>query len=463
MDQNSAMSRREILGTAPVGRLMVKFAVPSIIAMLVSALYNIVDQVFIGQAVGTLGNAATNIAFPLAMSCTAIGLLFGIGGASNFNLHMGRREYDKAPFFVGNAASMLCIGGVLLTLVTELFLTPMLRAFGSPEEVLPYALEYVRITAIGFPFLILTIGGGHLIRADGSPVMTMICSLSGAIINTFLDALFVFGFHWGMAGAAAATVIGQIFSGTLALHYIIHYKTVPLKKVHFIPRPETVLQAASLGTASCINQLAMMAVQIVLNNSLKYYGGLSVYGSSIPIACAGIVTKVNQVFFSVVIGIGQGSQPIESFNYGARRYGRVRKTYMLALRAAAAVSFSSFLMFQFFPRQLLSLFGNGSEEYFQFGVRFFRIYLFCTWANCIQPVTAQFFASIGKPVKGMFISLTRQILFLLPIIVILPLFIGIDGIVYAGPVADLMAAVFAAVLVMIEFRDMSRLEREMNE
>jgi Na+-driven multidrug efflux pump len=463
MKKNDSISRREILGTAPVGRLMVKFAVPSIIAMLVSALYNIVDQIFIGQAVGTLGNAATNIAFPLAMSCTSIGLLFGIGGAANFNLHMGRREYEKAPFFIGNASTMLCVCGLLLALVTELFLTPMLIGFGSPEEVLPYAREYVRITAVGFPFLILTIGGSHIIRADGSPMMTMICSLSGAIINTVLDALFVFGFHWGMAGAAAATVIGQIFSGTLVINYIRRYKTVSLKRIHFIPKAETVLQTASLGISSFINQLAMMTVQIVLNNSLKYYGGLSVYGSSIPIACAGIVTKVNQVFFSVVIGIGQGSQPIESFNYGARKYERVRKTYLLALGAAASVCCFSFLMFQIFPRNILTLFGNGTEEYFTFGVRFFRIFLFCTWANCLQPVSAQFFSSIGKPLKGMFISLTRQILFLLPIILILPIFIGVDGIVYAGPVADLMAACVGAVLVILEFKDMRKLEKRQNE
>ncbi len=437
---------------------MLRFAIPSIIAMLVSAVYNIVDQIFIGQAVGTLGNAATNIAFPLAMSCTATGLLFGIGGAANFNIHMGQRDYEKAPYFIGNAVTMILICGTLLAFLTELFLTPMLRGFGSPEEVLPYAAEYVRITALGFPFLILTIGGGHLIRADGSPQMTMICSLSGAIINVFLDALFVFGFHWGMTGAAAATVIGQIVSGSLVYHYMRHFKTLPLKKEHFIPRAALVVQTASLGIASAVNQVAMMVVQIVLNNSLKYYGGLSVYGESIPIACAGIITKVNQVFFSAVIGIAQGSQPIESFNYGAKKYGRVRATYLLALKSAATVSFGSFLIFQLFPRQILTLFGNGTEEYFRFGVRFFRIYLACTWANCIQPVTSQFFASVGKAFKGMFISLTRQILFLLPVILILPLYLGIDGIVFAGPIADMLAAIVAAVMVTLEFREMHRLE-----
>ena len=460
------MSRDELLGQGAIGSLMLKFAVPSIIAMLVSAVYNIVDQIFIGRYVGTLGNAATNIAFPLAMSCTAIGLLFGIGGAANFNLHMGRREYDKAPYFIGNALVMLLGLGTVLAVIVEIFLHPMMIFFGSPEDVLPYAVEYVRITAIGFPFLILTTGGGHLIRADGSPNMTMICSLSGAIINTFLDALFVIGFGWGMSGAALATIIGQIFSGCLVLNYMRGFKTRPLGKKHLIPKPGIVLQTASLGVASCVNQIAMMCMQIILNNSLKYYGGLSVYGASIPIACAGIVTKVNQVFFSIVIGIAQGSQPIESFNYGAAQYKRVRDTYLLTIKAAFTASIIAFIVFQIFPRQLLSIFSSqadATEEYYRFGIRFFRIFLFCTWANCIQPATSQFFASVGKPLRGMFVSLTRQIIFLIPLILILPILMGIDGIMYAGPCADALAAAVALFMVRMEFKDMYRLEETMRE
>ncbi len=455
----STVSREELFGKGPIGTLMLKFAVPSIIAMLVSALYNIVDQVFIGRYVGTLGNAATNIAFPLAMSCTAIGLLFGIGGAANFNLSMGRREYEKAPYFIGNALVMLVSLGTLLFLITEVILQPMLLFFGSPADVLPYAVEYVRIVAFGFPFLVLTIGGGHLIRADGSPNMTMICSLSGAVINVFLDALFVIGFRWGMSGAALATVAGQIFSGCLVLFYMKGFKTRPLLRKHLVPRLPVILQTASLGVASCVNQIAMMVTQIILNNSLKYYGALSVYGESIPIACAGIVMKVNQVFFSVVIGIAQGSQPIESFNYGARQYKRVKDTYMLAVESAFVVSLAAFLMFQFAPGWLLGLFGHGSELYFEFGTRFFRTFLFCTWLNCIQPATSQFFASVGKPLRGMFVSLTRQILFLVPLILILPLMLGIEGILYSGPVADLLSAIVAVIMVRQEFKDMTRLEK----
>lgn len=451
------------LGVASVSGLMTKFAIPSIIAMLVGALYNIVDQLFIGRAVGTLGNAATNIAFPLSTSCLALALLFGIGGASCFNLTMGRGDREKAAYYIGNAVSMLFLCGLVLCLVAQIFLTPLLRAFGAPDDVLPYAQDYVRITSIGFPFLLLTTGGGHLIRADGNPRMTMICNLTGAIINTVLDALFVMVFGMGMKGAALATVIGQVISAVIVINYLRHFKTVSLEKKHLYIHGKDTRDIASIGAASCFNQLAMMVVQIVLNNSLKYYGALSVYGEAIPIACAGIVMKVNQVFFSIVIGIGQGSQPIESFNYGAGQYKRVRKAYLYALLAGGSISLLSFVLFQVFPRQIMELFGSGSESYYQFGVSYFRIFLFFTCVNFLQPITSTFFTSIGKPVKGIFLSLTRQILFLLPLILVLPSIMGIDGILYAGPIADALAAVVTVIMAIVEFAQMHKLERENNE
>ena len=265
------------LGYVPENKLLRQFAIPSIIAMLVSSLYNIVDQFFIGNAVGELGNAATNIAFPLNTSCVAIALLMGIGGASTFNLSMGRGDSKGAGKYIGNSATVMLVLGVVLSAVTLLFLAPLLRFFGSPEEVLPYAMEYTRITALGFPFLILSTGGGHLVRADGSPKMTMAINIVGAVVNTVLDAIFVFGFGWGMTGAAAATVIGQVIASIMVIVYLSHYKTVPLHRDTFLPKAEIVLSVVSLGAAPCFNQLAMMLVQIVLNRTLKYYGGLSIY------------------------------------------------------------------------------------------------------------------------------------------------------------------------------------------
>ena len=446
------------LGALPVNQLLGKFAVPSIIAMLVGALYNIVDQFFIGRSVGELGNAATNVAFPLSTSCVAIALILGIGGASAFNLTLGGGEKEKAIYYVGNAAVLLFGCGLLLCIAVQLFLTPLLRFFGSPENVLPYARTYTGITAFGFPFLILTNGGGHLVRADGSPRNSMLYNLSGAVINTILDPLFIFGFHMGMAGAALATIIGQICSGILVFRYLRHYRTAPLERCHLIPRRIYVKSITSLGAASFFNQIAMMVVQIVLNKSLTHYGAMSSYGESVPLACAGIISKVGMVFFSVVIGISQGMQPIASFNYGAKHYGRVREVYLLAMKWGTAISLAAFLCFQLFPRQIIGLFGSGSEEYFLFAEKYFRIYMFFTFLNCIQPISSNLFTSIGKPRMGIFLSLTRQFLFLLPLIVILPLFFGIDGIMYAGPAADLAAGIVAFVMARGELIKMKRLE-----
>ena len=442
------------LGTEPIGALLRKFAIPSIIAMLVSALYNIVDQFFIGQSIGELGNAATNVAFPLSTSCTAISLLLGIGAASAFNLSMGRGEKDKALYYIGNAAVLLFGFGLVLCIGTEIFLAPLLVFFGSPDNVLGYAKEYVRIVALGFPFLLLANGGAHLVRADGRPSYSMMCNLTGAIINTILDPILIFGFDMGMSGAALATIAGQIVSGLMVIRYLCNYKAGKFTKKHLLPKWNIAGYAMSLGMAQFFNQMAMMVVQIVMNNSLTYYGAQSVYGESIPLACAGIINKVSFLFFAVCIGIAQGMQPITSFNYGAKQFDRVKKAITLSLKAGSVVCITAFILFQLFPRQIIGLFGDGSELYFSFAERYFHIYLFFTFINNVQPLSSTFFTSIGKPAKGAFLSLTRQIIFLLPLLIIFPSFLGIDGIMYAGPIADLMAAVIAAYMIGKELKKM---------
>lgn len=449
------------LGILKISSLLGKFAIPSIIAMLVGALYNIVDQFFIGRSVGELGNAATNITFPLSTSCIAIALLFGIGAASAFNLTLGEGNREKALYYIGNSATLLLGLGTILCIISQIFLTPMLKFFGSPDNVLEYAKIYTRITAIGFPFLIFSTGGGHLIRADGSPNYTMICNLSGAIINTILDPIFIFKFNMGMAGAGLATIIGQIFSAFLTFKYLNNYRTGKIQKCHLIPRWKYSKKIISLGAAPCFNQLAMMIVQIVMNKSLTYYGLRSIYGESIPLACVGIITKVNMIYMSVVIGLSQGLQPIVSFNYGAKKYDRVKKAYSLAMKYALIISIISFLAFQLIPKEIISLFGSGSDMYYKFAVEYFRIFLFFTFVNCMQPISSNFFTAIGKPKKGIFLSLTRQILFLLPLILILPLFMGIDGIMYSGPIADFIAAAVSLGMVYIEFRNINKLQNEM--
>lgn len=447
------------LGSEPVSSLLRRFAIPSVIAMLVSALYNMVDQLFIGHSIGVLGNAATNVAFPLSMVCTSIGLLCGIGGAANFNLCMGRREPEHAKSYVGSAISMLAILGVILCVAVQLFLRPMMLLFGATPDVIDYACTYTRITSIGFPFLIVTIGGSNLIRADGSPKFSMLCNLVGAIVNTILDPLFIFVFHMGMAGAALATITGQILSFALVVFYLRGFKTLPLSLSDLKPNMACWARIAALGATPAFNQVAMMVVQIVMNNTLTHYGSNSVYGSDIPLACAGIISKVNMLFFSFVIGISQGLQPIVSFNFGAQKYDRVKDAYKKAVFAATAISIVAFLCFQFFPRQIIGIFGSGSEEHLHFAERYFRIFLFFTFLNGIQPVSSNFFTSIGAPKKGIFLSLTRQIIFLLPLLLIFPYLFGIDGVMYTAPIADLAAASVSIVMVVREFKIMAELQK----
>ena len=431
------------LATERIDKLIAKFAIPAIISMLVSSLYNIVDQIFIGQGVGMLGNAATNIAFPISIICTATALLLGIGSASNFNLKSGAGESEEASKIVGTGLAMLVICGVIIAVVVLFFLDPLLQLFGVTPDVLPYAQDYTGITAFGIPFLILTTGGNHLIRADRSPTYSMACMLTGAIINTILDPLFIFGFHWGIKGAAWATIIGQIISGILVIVYFLRFRKLELNWSMLRPKGKYLRAIVSLGMASCINQIAMAIVQIVMNNTLRYYGAESMYGTDIPLACVGVISKVNMVFMAICIGISQGCQPIWGFNYGAGQYDRVKQTDKKAFQISLTIGIIFFLCFQLFPRQLVSIFGTGSEEYFRFAERYFRIFMFMTFINGIQPMSSGFFTSIGKAKLGIVVSLTRQIIFLLPLILIFPLFMGIDGVMYAGPIADGAAAIVA--------------------
>ena len=442
------------LGIAPVGGLIRKFAVPAIISMLVSAMYNIVDQIFIGQGVGMLGNAATNVAFPVTTIATALALLLGIGGASNYNLEMGAGHEKKASSIAGTALSSLVILGTILAIIVLVFLQPLLSLFGATKDVMPYAADYLGITAVGLPFYVLSVGGNHLVRADRSPTYSMTCVLTGAIINTILDPLFIFGFGWGIKGAAWATVIGQIVSGILVIIYFARLRKMYLDRSMLKPSLGCLGAIISLGMASCINQIAMAVVQIVMNNILRYYGGLSVYGSDIPIACVGVISKVNMVFMAICIGISQGCQPLWGFNYGARKYDRVRLTYRYSVTACTVIATIFFICFQVFPHQIVGIFGTGSDLYFQFAERYLKIFMFMTFANGIQPVSSGFFTSIGKAKLGIVMSLTRQVLFLLPLILVFSVTMGIDGVMYAGPIADAAAFVLAVLFARKELKAM---------
>ncbi len=383
--------------------------------------------------------------------CLAISLLIGIGSASRFSICLGRGDTDQAAKIAGNGVTLMVLAGILYLVLGEVLLTPMLRIFGATTEVMPYAQSYASIILIGMPFLILTNGISNLIRADGSPKYSMICMVAGAVVNTILDPIFIFVFQWGMFGAALATILGQILSFLLAIRYLWAFRTITLEKECFRPDWRDGLHTLSMGISSSVNQIAITIVQVVLNNSLTYYGAMSVYGEDIPLAACGIVMKTNAILLSIIVGISQGVQPIIGFNYGARKYDRVKQAYLLAIRWNFVISAVGFLLFQLFPRPIISIFGSGEELYFDFAVLFMRTFLFMVIVNGVQVLSSSFFTAIGKALKGLLLSLTRQVFFLIPLILILPLWLGIFGVLLAGPIADFIAFVVSVLLVKKEF------------
>ncbi|TVL59125.1 MATE family efflux transporter [Brachyspira hyodysenteriae] len=440
-------------------KLLFKYATPSIISMLVGSLYNIVDQIFIGQGIGINGNAATNVAFPLTIICMSIALFHGFGSASMYSILLGQGNNKRAATFIGNAVVSALALGFIFTVIVKLFNKNFMVMFGSTKEVLPYAIEYTNITAFGFiPFIFSTMMS-HIIRADGSPKYSMMSVLTGAIVNTILDPVLIFKFDMGISGAALATIIGQFISFAIVFRYLFRFKHITFEKDNFKVEPKNILKIFSLGSSSGFNQLAMMAVQITMNNVLSYYGTNSIYGGNIPLAVAGIISKVNMLVMAFIIGTSQGSQPIIGFNYGAQNYDRVIKTYKLTITITTIMAFIAFLLFQLFPRQIVGIFGDGSELYFHFAEEYMRIYMALMVINGIQPVTGTFFTSLGKAFKGAFISMTRQIIFLLPLIIILPRILGIDGVMYAGPVADGAALIVTVILVSREIKKLKILEK----
>lgn len=463
MEEQQTLREENPLGDAPIGGLIQKFAIPSIISLLVSAAYNMTDQIFIGHVVGMLGNAATNVAFPTTMLLTAFAQLIGVGTASNFNINLGAKRQEEAERFIGNGLMLMSLVGILYMVVVLLLKTPILILCGATDTVLPYAQAYLGITAIGIPFLLFTSGASMMIRADGSPSYSMLCTVAGAILNVFLDWLFLFVFDWGIQGAAVATIIGQVVSFGLCIRYFPKFKTFPIRREMLRMQGDYVKRIAKLGTSNFINHTIMMLVNITLNNSLTYYGALSIYGSDIPLAVSGVAAKLNSIMIAFVVGLAQGCQPILGFNMGAKKYDRVKMTYKKAVRIGLCFSVTAFLLFQFFPRPIISIFGVGEELYFQFAERYLRIYLFMVFTFGLQPITVNYFTSIGNVKQGIVLSASRQGFLLLPLLLLLPLKFGLDGVLFAGPIADGMAAILSIAMVSINFRGLTQLQNALQE
>ena len=448
--EQTASENKSIFATEPIGRLIAKFAIPCVISLLVNSLYNIVDQIFIGWGVGYLGNGATNIVFPITIVALSLSLMIGDGGAAYLSLKLGEGDIESAKKGVGNAIVMVTMVSILLTAVFLIFINPILDLFGATDVLRPYALQYGTIIGIGLPFMMIPGALNSMIRADGSPKYAMFSMALGAVINTIFDPVFIFVFHMGVQGAAIATVMGQVASFIVSVIYLPRFKTLRFDAACFRLKPRTCGNIASFGVSSFIPQFAITIVMALTNNLLAIYGAESVYGAEIPLTATGIVMKVNQILISILVGIAVGTQPIIGYNYGAKNFTRVKKALDIAFVISEIISILAFLIFQFTPMTIVSIFGLEEGLYNEFAVMAFRIFLLLCPLTGFQTVVSVYLQAVGKPVKSAILSLARQIIFFVPAALILPKFLGVTGVLWTGPVADGLAFLLSLGLLIYE-------------
>ncbi len=452
------MEKENILGTEKIGKLIRKFSIPCIISLVVNSLYNIIDQIFIGWGVGYLGNGATNVVFPITMICLAFALMLGDGTSAYLSLKLGEKKKDEAKKGVANGILSSIIISVVFLVIMLSFLPQLLNLFGCTDTLREYALSYGYIIIFGLPFMMISTTLNSIIRADGNPKFAMLSMLTGAILNCILDPIFIFVFHMGVEGAAIATAFSQFITFLLTILYIKRFKSINLEKDDFKLKPTIVLKLATLGISSFITQMSIVFVMAVENNLLGKYGAQSEYGAEIPITVLGIVMKINQILNSIIIGIAAGAQPILGYNYGAGKFDRVKKTLKMVLGLSLIVSTIAFILFQTIPDKLILLFGSGDASYIEFACLAFRTYLMLCICNGIQIPSGIFFQAIGKGVKSAVLSLSRQIVLLIPAMFIFAHLFGVTGILFAGPVADAIAFVMAIVLLVTQVKKFSKVK-----
>ena len=455
------------LGEEKINKLMLKFSIPCIMSLLVSSLYNIVDQIFIGNSeLSTLGNAATGVVFPVFIIAQAFAWCFGDGCAAYLNICQGKNDSENAHKSIGASISMAFLSGVIIMAVVYSFKVPILTIFGASENTMAYAIEYLNVVLAMIPIFILCNMMNSVIRADGSPTWAMISMLTGAVINIILDPVFIFVFKWGMTGAALATVIGQVATFIMTLIYFTHTKTFKLTKKSFIPKINAVKEVISLGFSTFITQFAIVIVAILSNVQLAKYGALTKFGADIPIAIIGIQSKVFTVVINLVVGIVLGCQPIISFNMGAKKYDRVKELYKKIIFCALIIGVFFTAIFQLAPELVIKLFGNPSnvpnpDDYWEFGVMTMRIFMSLISISCIIKVNSIFFQAVGKPIQAAITSMIRDIVCFVPLIIILPLLThSVEGILWAAPISDLVAMIVTAILSVSFIKSLHKTEEK---
>ena len=462
MEQNA----NQFLWREPVGRLMKKYAVPCIISLLVGALYNIVDQIFIANAsyLGSYGNAANTVVFPLTVIALAIAVMIGDGCCTFVSLSLGKDEPDKAKKSVGNSVFMTVVSSLILCAVYLIFSDGIIAMFGGTvnEETFRHSKEYFFYISLGIPFYMFGQAMNPVIRADGSPKFAMISTLAGAVLNMILDPIFIFAFRWGMMGAAVATVIGQIVTAVLAIWYLCNMKLVKPAKADFKPERAIIRKTLTLGLTSFLSQISLVAAMAAINNMIRKYGAMdSIFGqeqyAQIPMAVVGIVMKFFQIVISIVVGMAAGCIPIVGFNMGAGLKTRVRELFTKLLIAEAAVGAVALVFVEFFPRQLISIFGaaNESNYYTDFAVHAFRIYLCMMIFACVNKACFIFLQAMGKAVESTVLSVIREIVFGVGFALLLPVFFGLDGVLYSMPVSDILTFAVALFLIIRTYKGLS--------
>ncbi len=453
------------LGTEKISRLMIRFSVPCVLSLLVSALYNVVDQIFVGNSeLSTLGNAATGVVFPMFIIAQAFAWWIGDGIAAYMSIHQGRGDNENTHKCIGTGIAVTAAVSIILLAVLYPLKMPILTLFGASENSIGYAVEYFNIILGFFPVYMLMNMINSVIRADGSPSWSMFSMLSGAITNLILDPVFIFAFHWGMAGAAWATVIGQVVSFAISIIYLFRTKTFRLTLKSFLPEFKVFAEALKYGLSSLITQLTIVVIALVCNIMLAKYGSISHYGADIPIAVIGIESKVFTVVINIVVGIVLGCQPIISYNIGAKNIGRVKKLYKSILMCTLIIGIVATLLFELAPNIVVGMFGKPTnipnpDDYWEFAQKTFRIFLALVAFTCVIKMSSIFFQAVGKPFFSVLTSLIRDAVCFIPLICVMPLFMGIDGILWAAPIADLIAMAVTVALTVGYFAKLTKSQK----
>ena len=454
------------LETEKVSSLMRKYAIPCIISLLVAALYNIVDQIFIANAeyLGSYGNAANTVVFPLTVVALAIAVMIGDGSCAFVSICLGANNKEDAHKSIGNSIVLCVVSSIVLTAIYLIFMEPILTMFGGKvnEETYQCAREYFFWIALGVPFYMFGQAMNPIIRSDGSPKFAMVSTVAGAVVNIILDPVFIFPMKMGMMGAAVATVIGQIVTAALAIWYLFHMKAVKLEKKSFALNGGLIRKTLMLGITSFLSQISLVAAMAAINNMIRKYGAMdAIFGqeqfAQIPMAVVGIVMKFFQIVISIVVGMAAGCIPVVGFNMGARRQDRVKKLFTLLLICEACVGAVAFLIVEFCPRQLIAIFGAGNESiyYTEFAIKAFRIYLFMMVLACVNKACFIFLQAMGKAAASTALSMVREIVFGVGFALVLPVFFGLDGVLYSMPVSDFLTAVIAAFLIAKTYKELS--------